>query len=247
MNHSFRVAGSCRHQTGFARDVEGGMETTQPAWVSEGLGKCWSSPGEEKDGNCFPFPSIQFFWLYRHHRGNYCNQTKSLHNFQNLFFSGLTYWDRFAPSKNPTKATLLEAKCCSLVYLDQPGLCCGKESWCVVVIFGHSRELLFRGVSPLSFPSSPSASQRGCWRCMPKAQSLHPRFSSEWILAFCFCMFSFIDTKIFQFSWLALGERCFGQKVAVGGMSVLQDKRREMLCLYHCFWHYDSYAPKAHF
>lgn len=117
MNHSFRAVGSCRHQTGFARDVEGEMKTTQPAWVSEGLGKCLSNPGEEKDGNCLPFPSIQFFWLY--HITEVITVTKqNPYTASRNIFSGLSYWDRFAPSKNPKKAAFLEAKCCSLVYLE---------------------------------------------------------------------------------------------------------------------------------
>lgn len=218
MNHSFRVVGSCKHQTGSARDVDGEMRATQPAWVSEGLGKCWSNPGEEKDGN-FPFHSI--FLTLSCHRGNYCNQTKSLNSFQNYFFWSCLLGQVCSVKEPQKKQHFLRQNVVLWFIYSQPGLCYGKESWCVVVI-------LFVPL-PCCLPHQPA---KGADRvvCPKLSRCIHISHQSG-SLASCFCMFSFTDKEMFQFSWLALGKRCCGQKVAIGEMSMLQDKRREMPCM----------------
>lgn len=51
------------------------------------------------------FPSIQFFWLY--HVTEVIIVTKqNPYTASRTIFSGLAYWDRFAPSKNPKKSSI---------------------------------------------------------------------------------------------------------------------------------------------
>ena len=74
MNHSFRVAGSCRHQTGFARDVEGGCEHRSRIWVGyqiiDGKGVCVAPEGFE-----IPVQGLRNQLQHEDFSGKLCNKT----------------------------------------------------------------------------------------------------------------------------------------------------------------------------